>query len=680
MHDDEDDDDDDEDASTTTTTTFARHLGAWSDVLTTRAVVTQVRLGDTGEKWATWARGTTTTDGRRDDQDALGTIARDARDVLATARRAVPRDAPGSVSVLEACAAAARDAARATRVSVRDARGREGTLEASTTCGLVDGLPNGVVVTRETVSARDDDDDDDVVDVVVLVVSESTFEREETVETLAEMCARARGDGTDVVVVCEGERTSTMEETSTRVGIPLAEALDTTRLLDGLENDSTVEAAASLAWADASAREREWVSAFAKRVRDAIVRRAENIIKRYQPARDVVVFWDTVSGDVREAESTSSSSTLLAKHAANHMLGKIINGAVSGIPSFAVSSASALAERHLESNPELEASRLKTLIYADATKSFAAGTVLSLGGPLAAPLTMLPALVMYFTIRMRLCVAIAVMGARDDAAATLRPSTVAAALLCFFGSNAADIMAARPTVEQFELDDLMHDLETEDAFRAADVDARVDGGVDGAPRKSLGEVLNEKLRRLGAEAEARTNDAIRAVLESGSRAVREAQKDAAKASEHAREFVRRHGGTPGEANRAAESAFERHLPISLYERMSAGVFTAENMPILVAELVPAISSYLTIRAATTAMTCMLPESVAAAEQIAKEAAVEEQETVEQAPESWDETAKKHLTAAAESTKRAAVAVGEATTNAFSELNRSFSRMFSAKKK
>jgi len=634
------------------------------------------------EKWAKWARGTTTTDGRGDDQDALGTIARDARDVLATARRAVPRDAPGAVSVLETCADAARDAARATRVSVRDARGREGTMvEASTTtCGLVDGLPNGVVVTRERVSARDDDEDDDVVDVVVLVVSESTFEREETVETMAEMCARARGDGTDVVVVCEGERTSTMEETSTRVGIPLAEALDTTRLLDGLENDSTAEAAASLAWADASAREREWVSAFAKRVRDVIVRRAENIIKRYQPARDVVVFWDTVSGDVREAELSSSSSSLLAKHAANHMLGKIINGAVSGIPSFAVSSASALAERHLESNPELEASRLKTLIYADATKSFAAGTVLSLGGPLAAPLTMLPALVMYFTIRMRLCVAIAVMGARDDAAATLRPSTVAAALLCFFGSNAADIMAARPTVEQFELDELMHDLETEDAFRAADVDARGDGDDD-APRKSLGEVLNEKLRRLGAEAEARTNDAIRAVLESGSRAVREAQKDAAKASERAREFVRRHGGTPGEANRAAESAFERRLPISLYERMSAGVFTAENMPILVAELVPAISSYLTIRAATTAMTCMLPESVAAAaEQIAKEAAVEEQETVEQAPESWDETAKKHLTAAAESTKRAAVAVGEATTNAFSELNRSFSRMFSAKKK
>lgn len=35
-----DEDEDDDDASTTT---FARHLGAWTDVLTTRAVVTQVR-------------------------------------------------------------------------------------------------------------------------------------------------------------------------------------------------------------------------------------------------------------------------------------------------------------------------------------------------------------------------------------------------------------------------------------------------------------------------------------------------------------------------------------------------------------------------------------------------------------------------------------------------------------
>ena len=616
----------------------------------------------------------------------MATIARDARCIAGAARRALPRDAPASVSVLETCVESARDAERATRVAVRDARrcAREDAsmrMTTTATCGLMDGLPSGVVVTHETVLARGDGADGDA-DVVVLVVSEATFEREETVETMATMCARAEGDGTDVVVVCEGERTLGMEATSSRVGIPLAEALDTTRLLDGLENDSTAEAAASLAWADASMREREWVSAFAKRVRDIIVKRAENIIKKYQPARDVVVFWDAVSGDVREAESTTTtSSSPLVQHAANHMLGKIINGAVSGMPSFAVSSAAELAERHLESNPELEASSLQTLIYADATKSFAAGTMLSLGGPLAAPLTMLPALVMYFTIRMRLCIAIAAMGARHDAAATLRPSTVATALLCFFGSNAVDIMAARPTVEQFELDDLMRDLETEDAFRAADVDARGDGDGDtDALRKSLSDVLNEKLRRLGVEAKERTNDAIRAVLESGSRAVREAQKDAARASERAREFVRRHGGSPGEANRAAESAFERRLPISLYERMSAGVFTSENTPILVAELVPAISSYLTIRAATMAMTCALPESIAAAEQIAKNAANEEQDTVEQAPESWDETATKHLRAAAASTKRAAAAAGDATTRAFSELNQSFSRIFFAKKK
>ena len=173
----------------------------------------------------------------------------------------------------------------------------------------------------------------------------------------------------------------------------------------------------------------------------------------------------------------------------------------------------------------------------------------------------------------------------------------------------------------------------------------------------------------------RTNDAIRAVLERVARRARGAKTPREpSARARVRSTPRR---SPGEANRAAESAFERRLPISLYERMSAGVFTSENTPILVAELVPAISSYLTIRAATTAMTCALPESVAAAEQIAKNAANEEQDTVEQAPESWDETATKHLRAARVH-KRAAAAAGDATTRAISELNQSFSRIFFAK--
>ena len=284
---------------------------------------------------------------------------------------------------------------------------------------------------------------------------------------------------------------------------------------------------------------------------------------------------------------------------------------------------------------------------------------------------------MYFTIRMRLCMAIAIMGREDDDIAVLRPSLIAAALLCFFGSNAVDVISLRPTVEQFELEDLMNDLETADAFRGAEAEDLLD---DDKPVKSLGEILNEKLTRLGDDAKERTNEAIRTVLESGSRAERSAQRDAAVASERIRVFVKAQGGSPGEANRAAEEAFAKALPVSLYERMSECVFTADNLPILVAELVPAVSSYLTIRAATTAMTCMLPESVAAAEQIAREAASEDQETIEQAPETWDESAKKTLVAAGESTKRAAVAVGEATQNAFSEINRSLSRMFSRSSK
>jgi hypothetical protein len=360
------------------------------------------------------------------------------------------------------------------------------------------------------------------------------------------------------------------------------------------------------------------------------------------------------------------------------MLGKIICGACVGVPNVGILGAAALAAHHREVNPELEVSKLKkSLIYADASKSFAAGTVLSIGGPLTAPLTMLPQLVMYFTIRMRLCMAIAIMGREDDDIAVLRPSLIAAALLCFFGSNAVDVISLRPTVEQFELEDLMNDLETADAFRGAEAEDLLD---DDKPVKSLGEILNEKLTRLGDDAKERTNEAIRTVLESGSRAERSAQRDAAVASERIRVFVKAQGGSPGEANRAAEEAFAKALPVSLYERMSECVFTADNLPILVAELVPAVSSYLTIRAATTAMTCMLPESVAAAEQIAREAASEDQETIEQAPETWDESAKKTLVAAGESTKRAAVAVGEATQNAFSEINRSLSRMFSRSSK
>lgn len=575
-------------------------------------------------------------------------------------------------TLAETCA---RDAERATTVLVVDHR-RQGDKvdDASASCALVDGLPSGVAVRRLEGGLREDARST-TADAVVVVTTVETASEERLEETLERACARV--GVTSVFVVVDGcEVSKSLMDAMSRVGMAstAVESLESTALFERVADGSTATAEefSTLAWAEASMSERRWVQNFARFAQDIVKSRFEAVLETYQPLRDIVTFWNVVMGESSEFERSGASV------AANHMLGKIICGACVGVPNVGILGAAALAAHHREVNPELEVSKLKkSLIYADASKSFAAGTVLSIGGPLTAPLTMLPQLVMYFTIRMRLCMAIAIMGREDDDIAVLRPSLIAAALLCFFGSNAVDVISLRPTVEQFELEDLMNDLETADAFRGAEAEDLLD---DDKPVKSLGEILNEKLTRLGDDAKERTNEAIRTVLESGSRAERSAQRDAAVASERIRVFVKAQGGSPGEANRAAEEAFAKALPVSLYERMSECVFTADNLPILVAELVPAVSSYLTIRAATTAMTCMLPESVAAAEQIAREAASEDQETIEQAPETWDESAKKTLVAAGESTKRAAVAVGEATQNAFSEINRSLSRMFSRSSK
>ena len=611
-------------------------------------------------------------------QDALGALAIDIRANIALARRVLPRDVgEASATVVKTLAeTCARDAERATTVLVVDhRRERDAVDDARASCALVDGLPSGVAVRRVEGGLREDARST-TADAVVVVTTVETASEERLEETLKRACARV-GVASVFVVVDGCEVSKSLMDAASRVGMAstAVESLESTALFERVADGSTATAEefSTLAWAEASMSERRWVQNFARFAQDIVKSRFEAVLETYQPLRDIVTFWNVVMGESSEFERSGASV------AANHMLGKIICGACVGVPNVGILGAAALAAHHREVNPELEVSKLKkSLIYADASKSFAAGTVLSIGGPLTAPLTMLPQLVMYFTIRMRLCMAIAIMGREDDDIAVLRPSLIAAALLCFFGSNAVDVMSSRPTVEQFELEDLMNDLETADAFRGAEAEDLLDD--DDKPVKSLGEILNEKLTRLGDDAKERTNEAIRTVLESGSRAERSAQRDAAGASERIRVFVKAQGGSPGEANRAAEEAFAKALPVSLYERMSEGVFTADNLPILVAELVPAVSSYLTIRAATTAMTCMLPESVAAAEQIAREAESEDQETVEQAPETWDESAKKTLVAAGESTKRAAVAVGEATQNAFSEINRSLSRMFSRSSK
>ena len=119
----------------------------------------------------------------------------------------------------------------------------------------------------------------------------------------------------------------------------------------------------------------------------------------------------------------------------------------------------------------------------------------------------------------------------------------------------------------------------------------------------------------------------------------------------------------------ADDAFARALSVELYREMSRSVFTASNMPILVAELMPAVSSYLTIRAASTAMRCHLPER-----DIRDIDDVPDAVDGEDAP-SVMETAKTKIADVASATSASFTAAGEATTRAFSEMNRSLSKLW-----
>ena len=119
----------------------------------------------------------------------------------------------------------------------------------------------------------------------------------------------------------------------------------------------------------------------------------------------------------------------------------------------------------------------------------------------------------------------------------------------------------------------------------------------------------------------------------------------------------------------ADDAFARALSVELYREMSRSVFTASNMPILVAELMPAVSSYLTIRAASTAMRCHLPER-----DIRDIDDVPDAVDGEDAPSVMD-TAKTKIADVASATSASFTAAGEATTRAFSEMNRSLSKLW-----
>ena len=551
---------------------------------------------------------------------------------------------------------------------------RRAYADARVVCALGDGLPSGA--RAEAVRAREWDASDIAGDIAVVFADAADADDSSLCVALDAARARVRDEKNVFCVIENASGDGDSVDVSSLVGLcGDCRVVDAVRLLGSVSSDDDFdddfddddETVSTLAWAEATIDERKLVAAIASRVKHLIQTRVRDILREYQPMRDCVTFWTAARSRCATVDAIASSS------AANHMLERIIVGAVEGVPSVGVLGASALAARHRESNPNLDAGALKRMIYADSTKSFAAGTVLSLGGPLAAPITALPALVMYFTIRVRLCVAIAILGAADEGASALEPKIIVSALACFFGADANALLTARPLVEEFDVDDLMDDLESTSAFdRGMFTDDGDDGETGTSQSQSFAEALNAKLKKLSDDAKEKTAAAIRSVTECGSRATRDAQRAAAKQAARIRAYAAARGAEPGVVNRLADDAFARALSVELYREMSRSVFTAANMPILIAELMPAVSSYLTIRAASTAMRCHIPERD-----------IRDIDVVDDVPDAVDgedapsvmDTAKTKIADVASATSASFTAAGEATTRAFSEMNRSLSKLW-----
>jgi hypothetical protein len=294
-----------------------------------------------------------------------------------------------------------------------------------------------------------------------------------------------------------------------------------------------------------------------------------------------------------ETLDNSADAAEQAKAVAANTLGQILVGAAEGVPSMGFVGAAELAASHRRRDPSISAGWLKALIYGDSTMSSMGGTILSLGGPAAAPVTAPPALAMYFTIRLRLCLAVASLGGAD----VLDPEAGAATLACFFGTDARQLLDARPFVK--DLDALI--AAASDAANAAD---------DTKKSSWLPDV----------------SGAMSRVFETGASAQRVAQRSAAVYAERAAEHaVRRSrmgreafstsdpGDVEADAKRAYENAYRLALPREMVRAMGEHVFTAANMVVVAAELVPFVSSYLTVRAANAAIKCHLPHLAPAAE-------------------------------------------------------------------
>ena len=237
---------------------------------------------------------------------------------------------------------------------------------------------------------------------------------------------------------------------------------DLTNYVDDAEIEAMLgETEAANNWSKVTDREYAWVKAVGKTCQAIMVEKTLGLIERYAPLRAYVRYWAAV---VRADETLSNHADAAeqAKAVAANTLGRILTSAAEGMPNVGFVGAAELAALHRRRDPSISAGWLKALIYGDSTMSFTGGTILSLGGPAAAPVTAPPALAMYFTIRLRLCLAIAALGGCD----VLGPEAGAATLACFFGTDARELLDARPRVEEL------------DALIAAANDAAA-GGADG---------------------------------------------------------------------------------------------------------------------------------------------------------------------------------------------------------
>ena len=374
---------------------------------------------------------------------------------------------------------------------------------------------------------------------------------------------------------------------------------DLTNYVDDAEIEAMLgETEAANNWSKVTDREYAWVKAVGKTCQAIMVEKTLGLIERYAPLRAYVRYWAAV---VRADETLSNHADAAeqAKAVAANTLGRILTSAAEGMPNVGFVGAAELAALHRRRDPSISAGWLKALIYGDSTMSFTGGTILSLGGPAAAPVTAPPALAMYFTIRLRLCLAIAALGGCD----VLGPEAGAATLACFFGTDARELLDARPRVE--ELDALI--------AAANNAAAGGDGGLNGpGPSSSWLPDVSGAMSR---------------VFEAGASAQRVAQRCAAMYAARASAHVARRAAMGRETfnssgtgksvdedrARAYEVAYQRALPREMVRAMGEHVFTAANMVVVAAELVPFVSSYLTVRAANAAIKCHLPHLAPAAE-------------------------------------------------------------------